>query len=524
VRELLLLAVLGSMAVGQVPQAPAAVTGRAPTFEDFSPKPFPKAWDYVTSEHRFNAVFGGRRGGKTVSMRARTIRQLAKKAGSRILYITLIKKNCRKLYWHPLKRELKARGWNFKPNETDLSLVTDGGGYVEATSCENMTHVGRVRGDGWDLVLIDECQEPRNDVQEALVEQVLVPSLVDSHGGLDMGGTPPPTQAGFFVEWMKRKGVKVWTWTMFDNPNIDAATEVQELFVDRGTGPGHPIYEREIMGRLVTDPTALAYEYLEGRNDYDPLQVDFLTDGWRHAMGLDLGFSDHDAIVAVSWHKRDPHRRLFVRWRWQRNHLDVDDIAGVMDAARVVYRGTIVGDHGGHGAVKVLASIKKRLRCTMQAKPGDVMVSVGLCNDDLRTGRLLLPTRDTETPRVLAAHDRLVKSGRKRNGQPRDAEVDTRVRQLIELEQDASGVWKAGSCAPLGKELGMVTKERDPADPSKVRINKRGFHSDLSEAMRYAQHAARHWAPLAPEAEKDHDDERIDRWQEQQKRLEDPWK
>jgi hypothetical protein len=462
-----MLGVLGSMAL-----APAALVGsggRAPTFEDFSPKPFPKAWEYVTSDHRFNAVFGGRRGGKTVSMRARTVRQLAKRAGSRVLYITLIKKNCRKLYWHPLKRDLLRYGWKFKPHETDLSLVTSDGGYVEATSCENMNHVARVRGDGWDLVLIDECQEPRDDIQEQLVEHVLVPSLVDNHGGLDLGGTPPPADVGFFVEWMKRKGTKTWSWTMFDNPNVDAATEVQELFIDRGIVPGHPIYEREIMGKLVTDPDKLAYEYRRERNDYVPTADMFEEGQWRHSMGLDLGFQDNDAIVVLGWKREDAERRLYERFRWQANHLDVDALAIKVREVVKTYRPVLVGDHGGHGAVKVLETLKLRMGLEIHAKPTDVMASVGLVNDDFRSGRLL-------------------------------------------LEQGS----------PLGNELMRVTRTLNPRT-GRLEINKQGFHSDLSEALRYAHHAARHWASRPPKKEETIHDRRRRQEQDQRRREADPF-
>jgi hypothetical protein len=509
-----MLAVLGAMAGGPRAATPEAL-GRAPALEDS----FPEQWEYITAQENA-AVCCSRQAGKTSGAELKAERVLAR-PGTRVIYATLIRRNGKKLFWWPLLDGLVKRGWpnvREQANESDMMLWLPNGSFLQALSCEKMADLERIRGDQADLFLVDECQAPRDDVLAALVTKIVPMMLAKRRGTLDLLGTVPEAEPCVFsnrldgIDESGRKlvGWKTFGWDCFANPFMDPDAIIAEA-TKSGLFPGHPVYEREILGRRVKDPSRLAYEYQAGRNDYSPAALPpgfFKGDDIRHAVGLDIGFSDHDAIVAKSWSRLDPQRKLYVRWRWQLNHLDVEVLAGVMEAVREVYRGAIVGDHGGHGAVKVLESIKRRLRCTMQAKPSDVMVSVGLVNDDFRTGRLLLPTVDVETALVLAAHDRMVKSARKKNGQPRDAILDALVRQAI----------IDGADAPLAKELGQVTKEKDPADPSKLRINKKGFHSDMSEAMRYAHHAARHWSARAPEAEKDHDQERIERHEEQERR------
>jgi hypothetical protein len=219
----------------------------------------------------------------------------------------------------------------------------------------------------------------------------------------------------------------------------------------------------------VADPDKLAYEYLKARNDYDPAAIDFTGPAWRHAMGIDLGFQDSDAIVVVAWNRNDPERRLYERYSWSENHQDVDQLSDRVDAVRRQYRPVaIVGDHGGHGAVKVLETLKNRMGIQIQLKPSDVMVSVGLVNDDLRTGRLLL--------------------------------------QDDKLKTDLQRVQR--SVKPDGR----------------VEINKRGYHSDLSEALRYAHHAARHFAAKPLPAEETIDERRDRQWREQLRRENDPWR
>jgi hypothetical protein len=56
---------------------------------------------------------------------------------------------------------------------------------------------------------------------------------------------------------------------MFDNPHIPRGN-VEEAYAARGIGPGHPIWESEVMGRLVYNPANRVYPFERGRNTFDP--------------------------------------------------------------------------------------------------------------------------------------------------------------------------------------------------------------------------------------------------------------
>lgn len=439
---------------------------RIPTEEES----FPKQWAYETSEARYNAVMCGRQSGKTSGCRRRARRVLGLKPGSRVIYATLIRRNCRKLFWQPIKEELHVAGWSFRHNDTEMLMTLPNGSHLQALSVQGLDDLKTIRGDQCDLFMLDECQEPNDDVIEALTLKIVPPMLMKRGGMLDLLGTVPEVEPNQFSKCLDSPLWRAFGWTPFDNPFVPDE-EIQRTCDETGIGPGHVVYEREIMGRRLKDPSKLAYEFDPARNVYTPGAVDFLQGQWRHSMGLDLGFQDRDAIVVLGWNRHDDARRLYVRHTWQLNHQDVDQLADVVEEVVKQFRPSyIAGDHGGHGAVKVMETLQNRLHIQIERKPGDVMVSVGLVNDDLRTGRLL-------------------------------------------LEADSE----------LGSDLGRVQRTVD-RNTNRVIINKKGYHSDLSEALRYAHYAARHWASKAPPAEPTRDERRAQSWEREVRRMKDPWK
>jgi hypothetical protein len=392
----------------------------------------------------------------------RAARIMGIKPGARVHYVTLIRRNCRKYFWWPLQAELDRLGVRYQANETDLILQAENGSWVQAIGVDDVGGVKAVKGDRSDLFMIDEAQENADDIMRSLVDVAATPMLTDTGGMLDLLGTVPEAEPTFFSEALDSPGWSHFHWTMFDHDYPDTRdikrARVQEIIDKRGLSWDHPIIAREYLGKRVKDPDKLAYEYEPSRNDYTASAV------------FDLGFQDCDAIVVLGWNRNDPDRRLYVRFTWKANHQDVDQLsAKVKEVTGLFHPQIIVGDHGGHGAVKVLETLKNRMGLAIQLKPADVMVSVGLVNDDLRTARLML--------------------------QPK---------------------------SELGSDLGRVQRTVNPTT-KRIEINKKGFHSDLSEALRYAHHGARHFASKAPKPELTRDQKRAKAWEDEQKRLENPW-
>lgn len=444
--------------------------GRAPAAPTLADS-FPEQWAYVQSDALFNAVCCSRRAGKTVGAVKRTVARMAAKPGARVHYVTLIRRNCRKYFWWPLQAELQRLGWRFEANESDLILKVENGSWVQAIGVDDIAGVKAVKGDRTDLFMIDEAQENADEIMRSLVDVAATPMLTDTGGMLDLLGTVPEAEPTYFSEALDSPGWEHFHWTMFDHDYPESRqvkrARVQEIIEKRGLTWDHPIIAREYLGQRVRDPSKLAYEFDGKRNVYEA--QDFAGATWRHSLGIDIGFQDRDALVVLAWRTDDPEHRLYVRHTWQANHQDVDQLSDVVRSVLKEYRiSAIVGDHGGHGAVKVMKTLEARLRILIQTKPTDVMVSVGLVNDDLRTGRLLLP-KDSE----------------------------------------------------LGSDLARVVRSVNPRT-KRVEINKTGYHSDLSEALRYAHAAARHYRGKAAAPEKSRDELLWEREQQIFKARRDP--
>lgn len=502
---------------------------------------FPEQWAYVVSAALFNAVCCSRRAGKTNGAIPRAILVLARQ-GTCVHYVNLVRRNAKKQFWRPLLHMLtqpvsrKGLGWregvDFTSNEGDMIIRTAWGSTLQAMSCDSVGGTKAVQGDRTDLFMIDECHLPNDDVLELLIE-VATPMLTDTGGQLDLLGLPPEAEPTYFSDALDNDGWAHFHWTQFDHdfPSTREekwarvkdscekrrlALDVEEATNDNGRlvlvlGPNtHPIVARQYFGKRVRDPSKVAYEYSRTRNSYDPAKIDFGKGTWRTSWGLDLGFSDHDALVVGSARYDDPDRKILVRWFWQRRHLDVFDLADLLAAVKLVLRpNTATGDHGGHGAVKTMKSVERVLGLEINGKPSDVMVSLGFVNDDLRSARLLLPTQDLYTAKIADAARRLYAAEPRRlvvvlamlGVDPEETEALAR-RVFVDAE-DAARLESVlemlhADPADLGAELGQVVKSVNPRT-KKVEINKKGKHSDLSEGLRY-MHADMSRAPSKPAA------------------------
>ena len=468
---------------------------------------FPQQWAYETSDAQFNAVACSRRAGKSRgAVRRHTSMLMTIGKGEWTHAGSLIRRNARKHFWNPVKEHLAARGIGFKADEREMILQTELGTWFQAFGCDDERDTKAVQGDGSRLFTIDECHLPNDDILKLLVD-VATPMLTDTGGMLDLLGLPPQTD-GFFRRSLDGVGedgepvdpalrFKVFGWHMFDHDFPRSREEKLadvvrragarglKIVVNQTTGADgrpvitmgegtHPIAAWTYFGARVVDPSTLAYEFQRGRNEYDPATVDFSKGEWRTGWGIDLGWSDHDAIVICSVNVNDPKRRMYVRWAWRHKHLDVFDDADLVRVVREVFSaGRVVGDEGGHGAKKTLMSLARVLRLNIDPKPKDVMASVGPMNDDFRTGRILLPTRDVVTPKLVEAAERIYEG---------DPERLKAVLAML-LNTPRPDIPK-NAPADLGTELGQVIKSVNPRT-KKVEINKRGKHSDLTEALRY---------------------------------------
>jgi hypothetical protein len=466
----------------ELEEGPAEAQGSLPSRETASCE---QAWLYETSAASRNAVYCSRRAGKTYSGRRRAIRVLCSGPERMVHVVSLIRRNAKKHWWDPIRKMLTKLGWQFSVSQQHMILTLSNGSTLQCLGVDDSVDVDRIQGDFSHLIIGDEAHLPRDDVQKAFFDKA-VPMLIDYGGAFDWLGLPPEVEPTSFSRALDNLEWAHFHWDLLDHdypePRDLKLARIEDDLKQRGMTWEHPEAKRTYRGERVRDPSSMAYEYLEGRNDYDPSTVDFDAPGWNHSVGLDFGYQDRDAVVALAWRMDDPLKRAYVRFAWQRNHLSTDSLADVVLLVGLVYHPVAwTFDHGGHGAVKVGETLAERLRVEMGVKPPDVLVSLGMVNDDLRTARLLLPTVDTETPRVLAA------AKQRFAGRPSEL---ARVESLL-----------TGAGASVGAELAKVPKLVNPRT-MKLSINPKGpNHSDVSEALRYAHHGAQNWRAQARKPE-----------------------
>jgi len=425
---------------------------------------FPKQWDYVSTTERFPVVVCSRRAGKSAGVVRRAAKTALEKPQSRQLYITLGRRNARKLFYEPLRVLLEEKGIAHSHNDQDLSIRLRNGSYIEAGSCLDVDDVDKFRGDQWDRIYLDEAQSFRPAVARQLVNQALLASLADRRGSLEMLGTPPPAgPVGYFYETYAAGRFARFKWTLFDNPYIPSDS-IKELIEARGLTEEHPIYKREFLGEFIVDYDSLVFEFLAERNEYDVLPV---SSAWRYSMGVDIGLNDRDAFVVAGWRTDDPRHELHVVYEWQKDHQDIEAFNKKFLEVYHQYRPAVTVMDSGGGGAKMRETLRPRLgNVVFKEKPSSVADSIGLVNDDLRTGRMRFP--------------------------------------------------RGGHCS---NDALLVTWE----EGALKKTVSDAYHSDIMDALRYAHHGATHYRGKAPPKEPTLQELREKKRLERLRRIADPY-
>lgn len=437
---------------------------------------FDRQWEYVEDDSRAIAMVCSRRSGKSVGSAIKTCKRNTEQPGRKVLYIHHTRLLAKRQFYKKARAWLKKHRVPHECNDSELLIEWANGSILSCIGCDDIAAVGKARGDDWDEIIVEEVQEFREVVLKELLDEALLPTMFDRGGHITLQGTPPDVHAGVWWDVINNPTWSHRRWTLFENPHIKREDVIETMalrgfkidFVD--LTKNDPIVQREVFGMLAIDGSKLAYLYEPGRNDIDEEgRPEPEHEAWRYAMGIDLGFQDCDAIVVLGWRMDDPQNRLWECYSWNDNHVLFDTLAGeVKDVYRRFRPRIIVGDTGGHGAVKVIESLADRLGVgEIQRKPASLRDSVALVNDEYRAGRM-----------------KIVKGGR----------LATDSRKVI---------WN---------------DKRDEFSTI--------FHSDVTEAARYAHHAAlmagffRGKAPSPPPTMQD---ERAKRREDRAKRIRDPF-
>ena len=364
-------------------------------------KPF-KLEDYLFAEQlafvrdpaQYADAITSRRAGKTTSCAADLMDAIqCPWDGSTCLYITLSRANAKRLIWPALKHLNNVHSLGCEFNESELCVTSASGNPLYLSGASDRTEIEKFRGLALKKVYIDEAQSFPSFIEE-LVNDVLVPGLMDHQGKLRIIGTPGPIPNGYFFEHSKSTSTSHHFWTFFNNPHLPflkkGVTHQQSLESElnrRGVGIDDPSIQREWFGRWVLDTNSLVYRYNSSVNDYDKLP----REKYNYILGVDLGFNDADALAVLAWSDTSPGTYLVEEKVTTKQ--TISDLVAQVEHFRTKYDiSKIVVDQGGLGK-KIAEEISRRWAIPVQAAEKHRKVEyIELMNDALRTGRLMAPT------------------------------------------------------------------------------------------------------------------------------------
>jgi hypothetical protein len=281
---------------------------------------------FIADVSRWKVACCSRRAGKTHACAILLLQYALEVPEALCLYVTLTRLSGKRIVWRRLLKLNRDYELGGEVDRSELTLTLPNGSEIRIMGCKDEAEADKLRGidPAPRLVVIDEAQAFKPYVQE-LVEDALEPMLIETKGTMVLIGTPGPVRQGYFYEacragddaYLARTNVerspegtaRAWSvhhWTIAQNPFIDdVEDELGKLRRRKAWTVEHPTYQREYLGRWVTEHDALVYKYDHARNGYRELPP---HDGaeWRCIVAVDQGYHDADAIGRLWFRPRFP--------------------------------------------------------------------------------------------------------------------------------------------------------------------------------------------------------------------------
>jgi hypothetical protein len=401
---------------------------------------------FATDAAKFKTAVCSRRAGKTVGCGWALLDSALRRPGSISMYLTLDRTDAKTILWEAVKELNVSFDLGGTPNESDLTLKLPNKSLVILAGAGDEKKIKKRRGVPIGIVVIDEAQNFPESLQR-LVDDVLVPALMDFDGSLWLTGTPSPVPVGYFYKASTGKGWSHHAWTAFENPWIEkksGKTARQHLDAElkrRGVTEDDPSIQREWHGRWAYDPNALVFRYDRTRNALG----DVPSGEWDTVIGVDLGFDDADAIAVLGFSQGRPEAHLREEWT---------------------------------GTKQTITQLAERLTTLIEKhKPLAVVMDTG------------------------GLGKKIAEEIRKRHALPIEAAEKARKFEHIELLNDAmrSGRFFAKPDSRFAQDCMLVEWDREKSKNDKLVISER-YHSDICDAVLYAFRKSLHWlhAPEKP--------------------------
>ncbi len=338
---------------------------------------FPQQRLVVEDPYTRKAVLCPRRAGKSWTALSYAFHTALSQPGALVAIVTLTAGSAQRIYWSTLLKFGRRYGLNLDRqggvNHTSLTATLENGSVLFLVGAGSRAEIEKLRGNSYDLVVIDECKSFNAGVLGELIEDVLDLATADSGGTIMMIGTPGNVLAGPFYEatfsgytkappdggepypisrtfvapepyWATTEHLPEWSfhsWTLADNTKaVDkrgntAWTNALASKRRHRWSDDNPKWRREGLGQWATSDDVLVYAYAtliaaDGERDcratwrpqtgqgFDKWGMPN-TEEWRYLLGVDFGFNDDTAIVVLAY--SETHDTLYQVYDFKSKHM-----------------------------------------------------------------------------------------------------------------------------------------------------------------------------------------------------------
>lgn len=302
-------------------------------------------------EGRYRVARCTRRAGKTTGAAIKLLYTLLMDPRSVSLYVAKSTTIVRDQIWPELKTLVAEHDLPFEFNETQLRIQhKKSTGRAIFRGASDAAQLDKLRGLGvggvFVLAILDESGTFGSEMEQ-LVSSVISPGLRDRGGEMLLVGTPGYFPEGLFYEaseglrknWVRRR------WTLQDNPFLSQDAKNYKLIMEEeGLTEDDPVFIREWKGQYAINLKTQMFEFDPKRNGFTVDPPDNLT----YFLGVDFGWTDETAIVALGWSHLS--KRMYAVESWAAPEQTSDMVAEQLQRFISKYRPTrIVGDTGGYG-------------------------------------------------------------------------------------------------------------------------------------------------------------------------------
>lgn len=360
---------------------------------DFSESRLPYQKRYNDNPSKKKAVVATRRSGKSFEAGLKAIETALQFENCKVLIIGLTRASIKGIYWNDiLKKIVRDKKLKVRPLETTLEIIFENESTVQLLGMDNKEdEAAKVLGQKFKLVIVDEAASFTRDLKR-IIEEFIEPGLIDSDGELRLLSTPTPFCGGYFYDvihntdglhnnWYTEK------WSALDNPFVakNFQKKIDEILKANPNAINEPFFKIMYQGEYVHDISAQIYRVSDINYYKDLPQIDFVI------VGVDIGYNDSDAIVAVGWQKHDP--TLYLLEERQYPKQDITDLAEKLKEVEAIYQPKIIRRVMDAGALgkKIQEELAKRHYLYYEAAEKQRKFEyIQLLNGDLATGKVKL--------------------------------------------------------------------------------------------------------------------------------------